>query len=138
MISSYANYTAAVNSPYQGMYKTKSSITTVQGRSYSLWTTAQDAGGTPTTASGLSNLTTGSFGQLNSATALWLPFQAMDLGNPGCIMVADRLAMQGGLSATVTGLQNVNLPTAALPRLRARQSKRLALFLTEQREHLPL
>jgi hypothetical protein len=116
MITDYSTYAAKVNSPYQIEYEQKSSITTVQGRMYSLWTTAQDAGAVPTASAVPTNATAGTFKQFDSATGQWLAFSAFDLGNSGCIIVADRLVHQGGLSGTVIGSQVTNLPTSALTR----------------------
>ena len=116
MISDYPTYAGLVNAPYQIEYEQKSSITTVQGRTYSLWATAQDAGAAPTVSAVPTNATTGTFKQFDSATRQSLALTGMDLGNPGAIIVCDRLVHQGGLSGVVIGGNVTNLPTSALTR----------------------
>lgn len=108
-------YKAALAAPHQRLQDTKNSLTTVAGRLSSLWTTAPDAGATPTTAAAPTRTTAGSIGQLN-ATGLRLIQVEASLQQSGYLLICDRLSHQGGLSGTVTSAQTTNLPTAALTR----------------------
>lgn len=116
-IADYAAWVAGVTSPSQTQQDTKASLTTATGRASNFWTTAPDAGATPTTAAATTRATAGSLGQQNATVGtLWLAQVAASLGNSGFLMICDRLSHQGGLSAVVTTAQTTNLPTAALTR----------------------
>jgi hypothetical protein len=115
-ITTYTAYKADVDAPYQTINSTKASLATVAGRVNSFWTVAPFGGAVPTTAAVPTNATLGSIAQLNSSGIQRLAQMELSHGNGGYLMVCDRLAHQGGLSAIVTGAQTTNLPTAALTR----------------------
>jgi hypothetical protein len=116
MIQDYTTYSSLAAQAAQKINYTKASITTVQGRTFSLWTTAQDAGSTPTSSAVPTNATTGTLKQLDSALGLWLAQNEIDIASLGSIIIADRLVHNGGMSGIVVGSQTTNLPTSALTR----------------------
>lgn len=116
-IADYDAWVAGVTSPSQRQQDTKASLTTVVGRSYSMWAVAPDAGAAPTTAAAPTRATTGAMGQQNATVGqLWLAQVGASLGSSGYLMICDRLSHQGGLSGVVATAQTTNLPTSALTR----------------------
>lgn len=121
-ISSFANFNAMRSSPTQRLTASKSALTTVAGRLYSLWLSTPDAGATPSTAVAPTRTTTGALlanggnAMTNPATVHRIVGVRGTVGQPGKLIVIDRLSQNGGLSGTVVGLQATNLPTAALTR----------------------
>lgn len=92
------------------------------GRLQSLWEIdgCPSGGSTtaPTTAAVCTNATDGSLKQTTSATGAKKRLLSIAMCGlvAGSVVVYDRLSHQGGLSATTTGAQTTNLPTAALTR----------------------
>lgn len=115
-ITTFQSYKDKVAAPYQRLQDTKNSLTTQAGRMSSWWAVAPDAGAVPTTAVAPTRATAGAMGQVNSSGVQRLVQVAVGLQQSGCIIIADRLSHQGGLSGTVTSAQTTNLPTAALTR----------------------
>lgn len=98
----------------------KASPATVAGRCYASWLAGgiPAAGAAPTTAAVPTNGTTGSLGQLDPTGTRRIIDIVVAWATPtgGLFTICDRLSHQGGLSATTTGAQTTNLPTAALTR----------------------
>lgn len=115
-VASYSDYVSEVAAPYQRLQDTKASLTTVAGRTYSLWPTAPDGGAAPTTAVAPTNTTTGAMGQQDSSSTQYLAQVAASIQNSAYVLICDRLSHQGGLDATSVAAQTTNLPTAALTR----------------------
>ena len=95
--------------------------TLVAGRIWSLWMWDGQPGAAtaaPTTAVTVNNATAGSLqqGTPGGGVDLFLAGFVASAHVAGTLVVYDRLAQQGGLSATTTGAQTTNLPTAALSR----------------------
>lgn len=119
-ISTFASWASKLNVPYQRVpiSQTGSRTSNLAGRPGSGFT---DRGGAiPSTAAVPDNTTPGGFGQFDSSGVQRLARFIIDakfLSNvAGTLIVCDRLSHQGGLSATTTGAQTTNLPTAALTR----------------------
>lgn len=116
-IATLIDYKELLGTPPELLPVTCSTLATVVGRTYDLWTTAAPVGVAPTTAVVPTRATTGALGQQNGGAGilsiLASRFNAM---NSGSYMICDRLSHQGGLSGTAAGAQTTNLPTAALTR----------------------
>lgn len=126
-LSSYTSYQTASDSPWRYIDDTKNAVTTVAGRLYSGWVLAPNTGAAPTTAAVPTNTTTGAMGQSNGGTNQRLCESILSTQAIGTVLIVDRLSHQGGLSATTTGAQTTNLPTAALTRYTSGVGVMLAL-----------
>ena len=121
-LADYNAFLAKLAAPNKTHTITKVSLTTVAGRSFSLWTVAPFAGAAPTTAVGVAGTTTGcvwpyqSAGTIAAGRSLRIIQHEMAAANPTMLMICDRLAHSGGLSGTVTTYQTTNLPTPPLVR----------------------
>lgn len=116
-IASLAAYKAALDQPPELCTVTFSSLATIAGRTYDLFTTIAPAGVAPTAAVVPTNATTGALSIQNGGTGDLNILASRFAGlYPGNYMICDRLSHQGGLSAIVTGAVTTNLPTAALTR----------------------
>ena len=120
-IATFATFLAELQGPRDRVYFPAKAAGASGGRPVSTWLQPPLAGAAPTTAAVPTKATTGSAPfdtWQNSGGAL----QTVCLGgNLSCLtagvwVVCDRLSHQGALSATVTGAQTTNLPTAALTR----------------------
>lgn len=121
--TSFATYMADLATKYQREFVSKTSLNTVQGRLFSLWGSAPNAGATPSVAAVPTRATAGAIGQQNPAAnplrigKIDLSWQSATNANAGGMAIlCDRLSHQGGLSGTTTGAQTANLPTSALTR----------------------
>lgn len=117
-LADFDTYKAKVRAPYQPFIYGKQGMTTLANKWGSGWRIGPEAAGIPSTAAAPTNATTGAMAQFDATGAQWLA--GVDCGGSlngnGCVMMADRLSHQGGLSGTVTTAQSTNLPTAALTR----------------------
>lgn len=117
-IPNWQNYLAAIAAPSEVVPVSKSSITPVPGRFYSLLGATPFNGAAPSTAAVPTRTLAGALGQ--GATPVGKTRRilriAMANGYGGFRVLCDRLSHQGGLSGTVVGAQTTNLPTAALTR----------------------
>ena len=116
-ISSYAVLKNKLDAPYRRMNETKVALSSTAGRLVSFWRSTPDgATSNPTTAEACTSTTVGALGQPNSNTTLRLAQLNLSTAQLGCVIIADRLSHQGGLSGVATSAQTTNLPTAALTR----------------------
>lgn len=127
-ISNESSYYEQVQQPFERCRISKTSLTVVQGRSYSSWLQAAGfpaVGVAPTTAAVPTSATAGCLkggngNTLNNGSGtrriLKTIFMPALTTAGGMITICDRLSHQGGLSGTATGAQTTNLPTAALTR----------------------
>ena len=125
-LADLAAYKAAIASPYQSVPVTKTLTSGNALTLMSLWTAAQDAGSTPSTAVAPTSATTGALGQVDGGSSALVvsAIEAAAVATPAAqgmyasrmLILADRLSHQGGLDGTVTTAQTTNLPTAALTR----------------------
>lgn len=113
-LASYTAYKAA--KPYASVNLSKATFNGIAGRLHSPWATANFAGVAPTTAAVPTAATAGALYGTPAGIATWIKSAIAAKFNWGTLIVVDRLSHQGGLSATVTGAQTTNLPTAALTR----------------------
>lgn len=111
------------SAPRQRLYASKSALTTVAGRLSSLWASAPGAGAAPTSPVSPTKALAGSMRQMhsqeemqNSSSVHRVVGVRGNAGQPGRLVLIDRLGHQAGLSGTVTTAQVTNLPTAALTR----------------------
>ena len=120
-IASLAAYQTRLKANYKQVHFQKSSITTVQGHTYSSWLGAgfPAAGAAPTTAGVPTNATTGALPTINASGGTQRILRVIinwAINAAGMVTIVDRLSHQGGLSGTTTGAQTTNLPTTALTR----------------------
>jgi hypothetical protein len=115
-IANYTDYLKAVNNPCYKTQIAKGSMVAAAGRIYSLWAWGNLAGAFPSAPGAPTDATIGALPFVNSADVQRIAQVEATLGNPGMIIICDRLSHQGGLSGTVITEQTTNLPTAALTR----------------------
>lgn len=123
-------YKAAVASPKETLGTVMSSgtllaSTTTTPAFVSTWTTRVLGGSAPSTAAACDRTVSGALGQQNGGASQLFACSAelaafhssgAYVEPSGCVVLADRLSHQGGLSGTSTSTQTTNLPTAALTR----------------------
>lgn len=120
-IATYADYDTDLRNP-EILNFSKTTIGRFAGAHTFNIAASPPAAGIPSTAVSCNNTTTGAFNiesQVGSQAGVeWTLARASvntSAGQP-LLLICDRLCHQGGLSATVTGAQTTNLPTAALTR----------------------
>lgn len=125
-ISNFANYKSLRDSATPSSYY-KVFAGTASGKIQSSWTGLPFAGVAPTSPVAVSQSTTGAITWqnlgLNPAPTKVRRLAFVDAkvisstaATDVSLLIIDRLSHQGGMSATVTGVQTLNLPTAALTR----------------------
>lgn len=108
--------------PWQRLNGGKSSRTTTAGGLYSGFIVAPNTGTAPTTAAAPTRATAGAFKRhggenlQNSSGVQRIVGVRGCMGQPGRLILVDRLSHQGGLNGTVATPQSTNFPTAALTR----------------------
>lgn len=116
-LADYAAYRDRIAAPFQAIHVVNNSVaTSLGGAWYSHWRSGPNVGLIPSTAAVPGRTNSGAIGQNNAAGAQRLARFIGKSQNPTTVVIADRLAHQGGLSGTVTTPQTTNLPTAALTR----------------------
>ncbi len=119
MISSLEDYKKQVAEPTESISVVKNSLAVVVGRHYSTFYAAPPAGAiAPTSARTCNRLTNSALGQKNASAGKNLRILGLEMamGQPGTILICDRLADNGGMSGIVVGASTTNLPTPALTR----------------------
>jgi hypothetical protein len=115
-VADFTAYKAALITPHQRVRFQKQPVAAVSGRYNSLWAATPNAGAAPGGNAVCTNATTGSLGQQDGSTSLWIGSMQQGRERAGALIVVDRLVHQDGLSGTVATAQTTNLPTAALTR----------------------
>lgn len=115
-LTDYAAYKSAM--PHAVVSLNKANRGTLAFRMWSRWTDAPIGGAIPGAAAALNSATLGALNRnsLLSGMATWLKSITYGRAGASSVFLYDRLAHQGGLSGTVTGVVTTNLPTAALTR----------------------
>jgi len=114
-IANYADYVDLIMNPVEVYHNIKDSLATTAGRLHSLWRSNPMQGAIPV-ASAICNSDTVGAIPIRANSIHRIGQITYSLANPGIITICDRLAHNGGLSGTVTTLQQTNLPTPALTR----------------------